>query len=59
VLAACGDVRARQMLYYAHAYVLNLAADLGPDARARYLTAVAANRAIMELWQAQGKGAEQ
>lgn len=54
VLAACGDGRAEKLLHDARAYLQNLAAPLDPDARARYLTAVAANRAIMELWQAQG-----
>jgi DNA-binding SARP family transcriptional activator/predicted ATPase len=54
VLLACGDPRAQEVLTAAYRYIEQRAALLDPDARARYLTAVAANRQIVELWRAQG-----
>ncbi len=51
VLHVGGDSRAQAVLTAAYRYIQQRAALLDPDARMRYLTAVAANRKIMELWQ--------
>lgn len=51
VLHACGDPRAQEVLTAAYRFTQQRAALLDPDTCARYLTAVAANRQIMEIWQ--------
>ncbi len=51
VLHACGDPRAQTVLTTAYRFIEQRAAQLDPVASRRYLTAVAANRQIMELWQ--------
>ncbi len=53
-LRACGDNRAGAVLQAAYGFIQERAAPLDSEARARYLTAVPANRQIMEMW---GNGA--
>ena len=52
IFHACGDRRAAELLTAAYRYIRQRADPLDPDARTRYLTAVAANRQIMEIWEA-------
>jgi predicted ATPase/Tfp pilus assembly protein PilF len=50
IFHAGGDRRAAELLTAAYRYIRQRADLLDPDARTRYLTAVAANRQIMEIW---------